>query len=275
MRTEFRLITPAQAAEWLSNNFNVREADLWRARPNIRGDWKPAHQGIALYPDGSLAGGLGMLTAIVRSGIACMSNVTFDLPFKAVRGVDANTPRPLAVPLGKSSRDVARLALAVLIIRPADLKEAFTAAQVRWMLPFTEPRLAELRAACPTIGRSRSSAPVRLAVMCHAFAAHNEEQHKMFLEQYRAFVTLDYDAMWPSVQTFLRQIDEGVGKDEFEIERLVRAWKAFDPKTAAKMQITNMAMELGEIVTVLGKMTQSTSGSCYRTDCANPERGHP
>jgi hypothetical protein len=155
MRTEFLLITPAQAAEWLSNNFNARRVDLWRARRNIRGDWgKPAHQGIALYPDGSLAGGLPMLTAIVLSGIACMSNVTFDLPFKAVRRVDANTPRPLAVPLGKSSRDVARLALAVLIIRPANLKEAFTAAQVRWMLPFTEPRLAELRAAA-----RRSGAP--------------------------------------------------------------------------------------------------------------------
>jgi hypothetical protein len=85
----------------------------------------------------------------------------------------------------------------------------------------------------------------------------------MFLGQYRAFVTLNYDAMLPSVQTFLRQIDEGAGKDELPVERLIRAWVAFNPKTTWKIRITSMATELGKIATVLKNTTQSPPGSAF------------
>jgi hypothetical protein len=185
-RSEIVFVTPEQAALWLLVNNNGRKLNLAKARriadDLLRGDWKPAHQGIAPFPDGSLADGQHRLTAIVMVGIGAWNIVTCDLPFEAIQQVDRNMPRPLAARLAKSVQDisVARLALAVLTGRHANLKEAFTTAEVQRVLPFTEPRRAELRAACPTIRRSRSSASVQLAVMCHTFAAENEEQQRCF-----------------------------------------------------------------------------------------------
>lgn len=84
MRTVWVEVTPAQAAEWLKNNFVNRplREDVVQsyARDMRNGVWVATHQGVAFSDTNALIDGQHRLSAIVLSGLTVRMMATYGLP---------------------------------------------------------------------------------------------------------------------------------------------------------------------------------------------------
>lgn len=86
LRSQWIDVTPALAEKWLANNFRNRplREDTVKAyaRDMINGVWVLSHQGMAFNDKDELIDGQHRLHAIVLSGVAVRTMVTFGLPSK-------------------------------------------------------------------------------------------------------------------------------------------------------------------------------------------------
>lgn len=84
MHTEVILVTPEQAAEWLTKNIGNRRLrnDVVEKYRRIMkaGNWRLTPQGIVFDDTGALATGQHRLTAVVRAGVSVPMTVTWGLP---------------------------------------------------------------------------------------------------------------------------------------------------------------------------------------------------
>jgi len=92
--TQWMLVSPEMAAQWLRNNFVNRpmsdDVIAAYARDMLNGQWIQTHQGIAFNDRDHLIDGQHRLTAIVRSGLTVAMMVTFGLPSK-IEGSEMTT----------------------------------------------------------------------------------------------------------------------------------------------------------------------------------------
>jgi hypothetical protein len=92
MKTELTLVSPELAARWLANNprnrkVNRHAVDAFELLIKS-GEWRVTHQGPAIGEDGCLQDGQHRLLAVVKSGIAVLMNVSFDVPMSAMDAID-------------------------------------------------------------------------------------------------------------------------------------------------------------------------------------------
>lgn len=100
MKTQWMIITPAMARDWLesrnTNNRNLARSKVDQYASDMRnGNWRASHQGIAFYEDGILADGQHRLKACAETGINLESFVTFGLSREAGTGIDSHRARKM------------------------------------------------------------------------------------------------------------------------------------------------------------------------------------
>lgn len=100
MKSQWMVITPAMAKEWLetrntANRGLLRNRVLQYTADMQNGTWIPNHQGIAFYDDGTLFDGQHRLAACVESGVNLQTQVTFGMQKEAAIGVDCHRARDL------------------------------------------------------------------------------------------------------------------------------------------------------------------------------------
>lgn len=98
MTTTMTKVTPAMAEAWLAKNNTgnrrVRKGVVELLKQQmVSGNWRPTHQGIAFYEDGTLADGQHRLHAIVESGVSCWTTVTTGLEKASMHAMDRGQGR--------------------------------------------------------------------------------------------------------------------------------------------------------------------------------------
>lgn len=237
MKMEWVFVNPTHAKGLLSYNTGNR-----RLRPSTvshyadqmrRGEWKETHQPIAFDDDGNLIDGQHRLAAVVESGVGvyfwvCTYNgraVATGLP------IDLQARRTAADILQQDKR--ATEVAAVISRAGSNHSRAVTIDAVRDTLAVFGKHIAAVNEAVKQKGPRRAAASVRAAVVMRCAEAGTDEMAAALVNQYRAFVVLDFEECWPSVKSLIKQFDAqsvastGSGATQ-EVFRLVRTWKAFD-----------------------------------------------
>jgi hypothetical protein len=202
------------------------------------GDWDLTHQGIAFGRNGSLLDGQNRLMAVIESGKSVKMLVTTGLPYDTPMNVniDRGLIRNNSVILGENSKivQVANYLVKVLYGSLATKNSRV----VGNVLDVFKPFIDNLHTACSSHVKCRSSVPVRAAACIRSITDED------VIHQYRAFVLLDAQIMWPSVLAFLKQVQNGLKGHGSDWQNMMaaRAWIAFNPdrRSNSKIQITNL-----------------------------------
>jgi hypothetical protein len=260
METALMDLTPAQAAEFLRNNPGNRRLDERSveliADMIVRGEWVISHQGIALSSDGRLLDGQHRCAAVVKANRTVKVLVSFNVPDEAFPHIDRHRARSLAFTLRARHDDVAlaRLALTVVSGRSISRGDPWSPGQVSRALDALDVSLSELRQA-NAMQNKRTSAGVRLSVLCHVLAGRGEHA----LSLYDAFVRLDVAKFPPVMSSFHRQIVDGETSPRRDMQDFIaRAYGAFDPQRAnsARLQVKSSQSALDEMQTILALKVQ-------------------
>lgn len=241
-RAEWVEVTPYMAHKWLQNNKvnrPLRKSVIERyAFMLSNGGWDLTHQGIAFGKNDALLDGQHRLSAIVLTKKAVCLQVNFGLPYESglMLNIDRGLMRSNSVILGEDAK-VVQIAnyLTKVVYGSASPKIANRVSEI---LDVFKPFIEELLASCPTCVKTRSSVPVKAAVCIRSI------QTKDVLYQYRKFVLMEFENMWPSVIGFFKQCQNGynfIGNDWQNIVA-ARAWVAFNPekKLVTKIQIKDI-----------------------------------
>jgi hypothetical protein len=262
--TEMRLVTPALAVELLARNVGNRRLRPFRLKYFMglmrSGRWEPHHQGIALDENGNLLDGQHRLMAIRDTGCAVWMNVSSGVPRRAFLYIDTHATRSIedATGIGGSVVAVANCLLRVCLGNhpPRHMQLATTTA--------FRTECEELTAACSTVRRGLSSAPVRAAAVATAVAT-GDSTYPYFM--YRALVCRTFDEQTPAVQALYRQLSDNDrdlkrGYDEQGM-LFARAVAAFDQRNSAltKIQIKDLKRYREFAAGVLKKKGVSISGA--------------
>jgi hypothetical protein len=248
MKISIMQITPDLAAEFLKRNTGnraIRKTAVDQYANDLRrGEWKLTHQGVAISPGGRLLDGQHRLSAIVQSGITAQMVVALDVPETAYLVMDRGKPRQLRDALGVDGRIVDACAY-IARLHGASSVEPHHAEEI--VLQCGDAVL-QMLAACGTTARGRTSAAIKAAAALRIMQGHKA----YVLEQWRAFVLSDFDAMSPIIKALYRQVvddPQTTGKAKDQNARAARAWVAFDPgkKNLNKIQINDIEKQLSEM----------------------------
>jgi hypothetical protein len=260
MKISIMQITPDLAAEFLKRNTGnraVRKRAVDQYADDLRrGDWKLTHQGVAISQAGRLLDGQHRLSAIVQSGITAQMVVALDVPDDAYLVMDRGKPRQLRDALGVDGRIVDACAY-IARLHGAHCVEPHLAEEI--VLQCGDAVL-QMLAACGTTAKGRTSAAIKAAAALRLMQGHKA----YVLEQWRAFVLSDFDAMSPTIKAFYRQVvdvPQQTGNAKDQNARAARAWVAFDPgkKNLNKIQINNIENQLSEMRAVWRPSWSKTS----------------
>lgn len=253
MKISIMQITPDLAAEFLKRNTGnraIRKTAVNQYADDLRrGNWKLTHQGVAISPNGRLLDGQHRLSAIVQSGISAQMVVALDVDDDSYAVIDRGKPRRLTDALGMGQKIVEPC---TFICRLHGLK-GVEAHHVKTVLLSFEDQINDLYAASAHTPKGRATAGIKAAVILRL--KQNQNRHYTdILDQWRAFVLSDFDAMWPSVKAFYKQIidEPQKGGGENQKDRAVRAWIAFDPirKNINKIIVRDYEVPLQEMSNV-------------------------
>lgn len=268
MRFEKLAITPALAEQFLKRNVVNRKriSKLWvdaLAREMKQGSFLTTDQGLAFNTKGDLINGQHRLNAIVQSGCTVVMWVCWDCPAETAMKwpVDRGLARSAGDMLGLSKIDAAMtdLILRLHTGRPG----RFTIGERETTYDMFRIHLATLTSHCNTGARTRSKTVCRLAALLRMLQ-HGEEP----VLQYRAFLLLDYGAMWPSVQALTRKVTlTDHDKHESDYILMSRVWIALDPakKNITKIQINDHAVQISEMrdtLVSLGLQSRLEAAGC-------------
>lgn len=238
MRYVEMLVTPEQAAVWLSNNPNVRTIRKHRVNAMVRvmkaGKWRSTHQGIAIGAGGELKDGQHRLTAVVMSGCSVLMWVAFDAD--GDDAIDSGMPRSMFERIGSDRLNTA-IAMAMLTILGA--KKNPQAFEVELLLEVLNPHLnlceQRIRAwrAKQRTGTAGSLAAMLLLVATRRGAGDFDEM----LEMMSKALSEDLHEAPRSVIEYFKQMNEGVRSYSIStrgscgsVQRFCRAWVAMQPK---------------------------------------------
>jgi hypothetical protein len=260
MKISVMTITPDLAAEFLKRNTGnraIRKKAVDQYADDLRrGEWKLTHQGVAISPTGRLLDGQHRLFAIVQSGITAQMVVALDVPVDAYLVMDRGKPRQLRDALGIDGRIVDACAY-IARLHGAGSVEPHHAEEI---VLNCHDAILELLTACGTTAKGRTSAAIKAAAALRLMQGHKA----YVLDQWRAFVLSDFDAMSPIIKSFYRQVvddPQTTGKVKDQNARAARAWLAFDPgkKNLNRIQINNIENQLSEMRAVWRPTWSKTS----------------
>lgn len=250
MKISVMQITPDLAAEFLKRNTGnrtIRKTAVNQYADDLRrGNWKLTHQGVAISPSGRLLDGQHRLSAIVQAGIAAQMVVALDVDEGAYAVIDRGKPRRLTDAVQKPQKMVE---IGAFICRLHGLG-GVEAHHLDPVLLSFEDQINDLYASSAHTPKGRSTAGIKAAVILRL--KQNPNRHYTdLLDQWRAFMLSDFDAMWPSVKAFYKQIidESNGGGGQIQKDRAVRAWIAFDPnrKNISKIIVRDYEVPLQEM----------------------------
>jgi hypothetical protein len=238
MRGYTATVTPAMAEAMLATSVGnrplrhgwVRELD----DAMRRGEWKLTHQGVAFDTNGHLRDGHHRLTAIVKSGRPAAVWVVLGVDAAAVDAMDRGRGRTVsdAMMIDKRIAEPLRLAATIYFRNTQP-----SIAQVRHVAESgMQDEVERLVAAAPAIRRFFSSAPVKLGAAT-IILRDGEVCAPFVLGQYRALVTLDFDAMTEASKIFVRKFEGGRLSGTQSRAVLLCALRVFDRRAAGKSKL--------------------------------------
>ena len=254
MRHQEMAITPALAEQFLKMNVvNRKHVRLtWvdtLASEMKQGSFRMTHQGIAFNTKGELLDGQHRLLAIIKSGCTVMMDVAFDCPAETAMEwpVDRGAMRSVGDAMGISPTE-ASLMDAILALWKRS-RSKFTTQERRATWDLFRVHFATIQEMCNTSRKTVSQVAIKVPVLLRILQ-HGESPGL----QYRAFVLMDFPAMWPSVQALTRQLTVAqIKRKEPASVMMARAWIAFDPakKNVSRIQINDHSTQMSEMRDVL------------------------
>lgn len=250
MKISVMQITPDLAAEFLKRNTGnrtIRKTAVNQYADDLRrGNWKLTHQGVAISPSGRLLDGQHRLWAIVQSGISAQMVVALDVDDDSYAVIDRGKPRRLTDAIGMGQKTVEPCAF---ICRLHGLG-GVEAHHIKAVLLSFEDQINDLYASSAHTPKGRATAAIKAAIILRL--KQNPNRHYAdILDQWRAFMLSEFDAMWPSVKSFYKQIidEPSRGGGQIQKDRAVRAWIAFDPsrKNISKIIVRDRETSLQEM----------------------------
>lgn len=250
MKTELVNVTPQMAANWLSMNTNNRQ--LRRSMVEglksafLRGEYITTHQGIAFSTSGELLDGQHRLTAIseLRDGVFPML-VTTGADNDSFSVLDIGVKRTASDSLRMDDRrvvEVARLIANICTNRTFQI----TPLMLLPIINGIQHAHDRLFAFCPSIAKTWSSAPVRLAAIASMDLGSDEDYVKTI---YRAMVHSDFDSMSPVAMSLYRSALDGKIRAANYTDMLARCMVAFNDKkmNLQKVQVRDTTEAVGKI----------------------------
>jgi hypothetical protein len=143
----------ASVAAVIVKDHNKKNRDLSLSKVHtqkdamLRGEWKLHHQGIAFYPDGTLADGQHRMAAVALSGLAAVPFVvSSDFDKDAIDAIDRSARRTAGEALemmgvndGKAKANVGKVVMEYIYEETHGKRPTFTDQQVeRWVLDHDE-----------------------------------------------------------------------------------------------------------------------------------------
>lgn len=256
MRQETTLITP-ELAEMLYANLAVNRpiqhawVDALCAEMK-QGTFRTTHQGIAVNMKGQVIDGQHRLAAIVQSGCSVMMSIAWDCESERAMDwpCDIGRTRSASDTLEYTPRESAIIEGALALHRGTRRKYSTTERLTTYR--FFKTSMDALDEQCKAVRKSRSATVVKLPVLIRSML----DGVQIGL-QYRAFVLLEYDAMWPSVKALTRQLtDIAVTQKEPPLRMMARVWQAFTParKDVTRIQVSDPDGQILEIRHALFQM---------------------
>ena len=249
MKISVMEITPDLASEFLNRNTGnrtIRKTAVSQYVDDLRrGNWKLTHQGVAISPSGRLLDGQHRLSAIVQSGVSAQMVVALDVPEDSYLVMDRGKPRIISDALGLDRRIVEPCAY---LCRLHGKRGGIEPHHVQEVVDHFSNAIQDLLDACATKARGRTSAAVKAAASLRMM----QGAKSYVMDQWRAFVLSDFDAMSQSIKAFYRQAVNAplrTGQLNSQNDTAARAWIAFDParKNITKIQISDIDVPLQEM----------------------------
>lgn len=242
LRQELTLITP-ELAQMFYENLAVNR----KLRPNhvdyfvtemLQGTFKTTHQGIAINTAGKTIDGQHRLAAIIKSGVSVMMFIAWDCD--AVKAIDwpcdNGIPRTAADIMEVNRLESALVDAALTLYHGSKIK--FSTSERLATYQFFKSSIESLKHACSVNRPGRTATAVKFPVLLQSMSEGVQIEN-----QYRAFVLLDYDAMWPSVKALTRQLaDVPVSRArEPQSHLMARVWQAFTPsrRNVTRIQLSD------------------------------------
>ena len=249
MRMRIFTITPEMAVQLLNlNTKNARNLNRQRvidlANVIRAGGWRLTHQAVAISPRCVLLDGQHRLSAIEMARVPVPMTVAWNVPEESVSCIDigkARTNRQVCSDLNPRAIDALAFLLelhGVRYVQPHHLRIVHN--------DIVGVAINDLLAICGRCARARSSAGVKCAAMLRYLS--NPEYVG---QQWHALLSLDYNAMSPSIQVLTRQFANESRKVDRN-DRAARAWVAFDHRRSSISKI-----QINDIPGILNEMRQA------------------
>jgi hypothetical protein len=180
-------LDPETADKWLTRNKKNRKISPTAVERYVdvilKGEWRYNHQGLAFYPDGTLADGQKRLLAISQARVSVPIQVTLNLPFEAIDSIDSGQARSVAdtaTILTGHLFDAKRAAVGYRMKAQDNLTPGTSRHE---QIEFLKRHEAAIQFAMEMIPRNTpvSRAPVR-AVIARAFYTQDRERLERFCE---------------------------------------------------------------------------------------------
>jgi len=249
-------ISPDKAVKWLAENTVNRKLRPGKVQQIVNtiksGKWRITHQGIAFDTNGRLIDGQHRLTAIARAGVTVECVVArYDISTTAIAlPLDMNAVRSVTDIHGMARREKEICGCLMRVVNTSNMG-VVTYDDYVSMNEVVGPIHQKLMGHCGMSKKTRTSAAVRSAIVIHASSVIGMPAEIRVYEQYKAFVTQDFESMWPSVAALFRWTNDnnGVAKAlhgwEVTKEFIVRCVYAFDEskKNSKMCRVTDLNKE--------------------------------
>jgi hypothetical protein len=222
------------------------------------GRWRTTHQGIAFSRSGNLLDGRYRLWAIVIAGVPIKLHVVFNLDEDAFEAIDyhcaARTIRDI-MSIRSCARGDGRLEaktidpLNYLAYNRHGTREKPSLWITERLYTVFRNEIDEINAVIGTVrATGRTSASVKAALIIR-LAAASPEHREYLLEQWLAFVMLEFAVMDPTTLALVRRMDGLTGKGGSQINgRAAIAWIGFGPdRHLTKVQVRRIESSLTPI----------------------------
>lgn len=233
--------------EFNGNNRRLRPSHVKALAYDMKnGHWQVTHQGIAFDDTGRLIDGQHRLHAIVEAGVAVQMPVTRGCNASAFSIIDTGSKRTPSDITGWSQAIAAVASLAVRIAYGTNP----TISRIKLMdgSDLIE-KCRELLGECPTTRTIFSSASVRLAACTQMSIAADPKEPSVLtknwyfvVDQYKALIFQHYDKMTKCSQSFVRQSQDKMDREEL----FCRAMVAFDASQANSQVRMTLDAKVGQ-----------------------------
>lgn len=206
-------ITPKMAEQLLARNHVNRPLNESNVNSFCeilkRGEFMLSHQGIAIDTNDWLRDGQHRLTAIIRTGIAAVMQVTTGVSPESYQVMDVGGRRRTVAEIYDISNKHAAVARLMAVIEDKTKHSGITAQYLVPYIKASAPYFEDLHGYCSSNTKVWSSAGVQTAAIIRMMDGEDKDYVKLV---YYALVHMDFDSMPKVAQTLFRQVQTGKSK---------------------------------------------------------------